>query len=156
MDEAGNNKQVDSDILRDEKKTLRALDIVPPFTKRRSESSEEKKEKPAGNAGVIPIESIPYAKQPTEVDSPKLAGKSQRQSDIPEFDLAGEIMAEHRKRTAIKRKSPGQKIVFRTAGQQAEPVSRAVDKTISVVSEREECIAEIVARDIARLCRRGV
>jgi hypothetical protein len=83
-------------------------------------------------------------------DSPRCDGVA---TGIPSFDLAEEIMAEQRKITAIRRKAPGQK----TEAQRLKPETQIVDHIIEqpkpLLSEQEKIIAEIVARDIERLCR---
>ena len=72
-------------------------------------------------------------------------------TEIPRFDLAEEIMAEQRKITAIKRKSPEKKM-----GAEARPAVRpfryALEPQRLTASGQEDIIAEIVARDIKRLC----
>jgi hypothetical protein len=73
-----------------------------------------------------------------------------RETEIPQFDLAEEIMAEQRKLTAIRRKSPGKKT-------NVEPVSYTPQQPMPVPenpfdSAQGGLISEIVARDIRRLC----
>lgn len=73
---------------------------------------------------------------------PEPAGAVQETSEIPKFDLAEQILAEQRKITAIRRKAPGKK-------------PQAPDRQPqSILSEQEQIIAEIVARDIEKLYRR--
>ena len=71
------------------------------------------------------------------------------QSEIPKFDLAEEIMAEHRKAASAKRRSPQQK-----PGMQSKPetVRYAVRHTETIPLEQKQIIREIVARDIEKLC----
>lgn len=71
------------------------------------------------------------------------------QPKVPQFDLAEEIMAEHRKIASVKRKSPNQKI---------EPLitidelkSKETTKGPVIEPIAEQVIKEIVARDIERL-----
>jgi hypothetical protein len=94
-------------------------------------------------------------------------GIQQPSTDIPKFDLAEEIMAEQRKITATRRKSPSaaaswhglparedtaKMAVPRSAsGQQIEPISDAIEQPGDVPFDQEQIIAEIVARDIKRL-----
>lgn len=63
-------------------------------------------------------------------------------SNIPKFDLADDIMAKHREITAMRRKAPGKK---------AEAPS--IEKTTKPLSLQQKIIADIVARDIEKLCR---
>ncbi|MFC1603464.1 hypothetical protein ACFL5F_00410 [Planctomycetota bacterium] len=75
----------------------------------------------------------------------------QENSGIPKFDLAEQIMAEHRKITAIRRKGPAKKANPPKKLHPAEFINRN-DKPRSIVSEPGQIIAEIVARDIEKLC----
>ena len=75
-----------------------------------------------------------------------------KSSGIPKFDLAEQIMAEQRKIAAIRRKGPGK---ITKAQQQKQPVE-SIAHTVTpppILSEQEQIIAEIVARDIEKLCR---
>jgi hypothetical protein len=70
--------------------------------------------------------------------------------EIPRFNLADDIMAEHRKITAIRRKGPDAK------GDMVPEEAPAAVRNHTVQDagvERDEIIAEIVARDIEQLCR---
>jgi hypothetical protein len=75
----------------------------------------------------------------------------QENNEIPKFDLAEQIMAEHRKNTAIKRKGPAKKAKIPQKQHPAELIAREV-KPGPIVSGRQQIIAEIVARDIENLC----
>lgn len=73
-------------------------------------------------------------------------------SDIPQFNLARDIMASHRQITASRRKSPS------SANDGTEPIAArwAMDKTTETLhSEWNPIIADIVTRDIERLCGNG-
>lgn len=87
--------------------------------------------------------------------SAKKKETKQARAEIPRFDLAEDIMAEHRKIVAIKRKGPDKKIEIQEAEPQDEPISYAVGPQRLALSEQEQIITEIVARDIERLCRGG-
>ena len=66
--------------------------------------------------------------------------------NIPNFDLAEQIMAEHRKIAAIKRQKPGKKIEAQT------PLAQKVSPSITPPRpEQNQIIVEIVARDIKKL-----
>jgi hypothetical protein len=105
------------------------------------------------------------------------AGVVQERSEIPKFDLAEQILAEQRKITAIRRKAPGKSqrlpslapAVTRVQAQdgaagkkpkapdrqpQAQSTDYAIKQPPSILSEQEQIIAEIVARDIEKLYRR--
>ena len=75
----------------------------------------------------------------------------QESNDIPKFDLAKQIMAEHRKKTAIKRKGPAKNAKPPKKQHPAELIPRNV-KPGPIVSGTQQIIAEIVARDIENLC----
>ena len=75
----------------------------------------------------------------------------QETSEIPKFNLAEQIMAEHRKNTAIRRKGPGKKAKAPKKLHPAESIARNV-KPGPIVSEPGQIIAEIVARDIEKHC----
>ncbi|MCH7555922.1 MAG: hypothetical protein IIB56_00525 [Planctomycetes bacterium] len=95
------------------------------------------------------------------------AGAVQETSEIPKFDLAEQILAEQRKITAIRRKAPGKKPQAPDRQPQAESTDYAIKQPpstrtsqrsaasqSSILSEQEQIIAEIVARDIEKLYRR--
>jgi hypothetical protein len=72
-------------------------------------------------------------------------------NDIPTFDLAEQIMAEHRKMTAVKRKGPVKMAVPPKKRHPAESIARNIVPR-EILSGPEQIIAEIVARDIENLC----
>ena len=75
----------------------------------------------------------------------------QESNDIPKFDLAEQIMAEHRKNTAIRRKGPAKKAKPPKKLHPAELIARNVMPG-PIMSVPQQIIAEIVARDIEDLC----
>jgi hypothetical protein len=172
---AGNNEQFDTDILQCKVDILRARNIIPPHDNTTQEnpvtqnSTIETTQSSHKDTNSIPIETIPAEetaplprpaesvskKEEAEIseetpDSPRCDSVATR---IPSFDLAEEIMAEQRKITAIRRKAPGQK----TEVQRLKPETRIADHIIEqpkpLLSEQEKIIAEIVAKDIEKLCR---
>jgi len=109
---------------------------------------------------IIPSASSAGKTNQTPADSAK-AEKSESgdavKSDIPQFDLANDIMAEQRKITAVRRKGPGsnkaaaakeKKPVTIEAAPPAKPAKRPERGT-----ETDKIIADIVRRDIERLCK---
>jgi len=77
--------------------------------------------------------------------------QTKNKTDVPKFDLAEEIMAEHRKIASVKRKSPNQIIEpLRTTD---ELKSKETTKGPVIEPIAEQVIKEIVARDIERLCQ---
>ncbi|MHC4394998.1 MAG: hypothetical protein ACYS1A_05025 [Planctomycetota bacterium] len=139
MNEADKNEQLDDDILQCRKDILRASDIIPSYNAQQAKSNRDNTPKTQG-------ESI----KPGDDESAKEKDTEQKRGQIPRFDLAEEIMAEQRKITAIKRKAPDKK-----TGLKAEPIRYAIEPQRLMFSEQEGIIAEIVARDIERLCRGG-
>jgi hypothetical protein len=123
VSKAENNEQIDADIQQAKKDVLRARDIIPCVPKR---------DRP---------------------DSPPLPTAEQKQIEVPSFDLAEEIMANQRKITAIKRKAPGKKTAVEKVRQQAERLGHTIEPPMPASPEEDRIIAEIVARDIDRLCR---
>jgi hypothetical protein len=89
----------------------------------------------------------PYVKKPPTIREEAM----QEPNDIPKFDLAKQIMAEHRKITAVKRKGPGKKVKSTNKQHPAELIARNVIPG-PIVSGQQQIIAEIVARDIENLC----
>ena len=108
----------------DEKnKALRLNDIIPPFSL---------DAKPGNNA--IPIEEI---------------GPKKSDEQIPEFNLAEQILAEQRKVNSTKRKRPG---VKNGGYELTKSQERAVERPMRVTLDTSGIIEDIVARDIRKLC----
>lgn len=123
---------------------LRARDIipgVPPYGN--IAGQEENLQETAQNNPYPPA----LPKTPAETDK--------KTSEIPKFNLAEEIMAEHRRITAIRRKGPGEKDEGQKQELEAEPGGDAAGQPKPALSEQKQIIAEIVARDIESLCRGG-
>ena len=71
---------------------------------------------------------------------------NQKSTDIPKLDLGKQIMAQHRKVTAVKRKAPSQPIAT-----EKEVVKPAMNHKKPEPPAASKYIAEIVSRDIKRL-----
>ena len=148
MSKAEKNKQIDADILQCKTDILRARDIMPgnapPYKKeetRQKPKSQNDSENTTRLADAVPI--------PAEKEKPaESVSTQQEKTEIPRFDLAEEIMAEQRKITAIRRRPPGKE--FKA---QAEPVDYTIERSIPWQVEQDQIIAEIVTRDIEKLCR---
>jgi len=82
-------------------------------------------------------------------------------AEIPKFNLAEDIMAEQRRITTIRRKAPVKKIEGRDQRRpgygslRRDEQVESIDYTIGqpAPSGQDQTIAEIVARDIERMCR---
>ncbi len=106
---------------------------------------------------VLRPEDIQEASEPRPLDG---------RGEIPKFDLAEQIMAEQRKITAIRRKAPGKtkrlpsqdgaagkKTKAPDLQSQAQLTGYTIKPPPPTLSEQEQIIAEIVARDIEIFCR---
>lgn len=126
-----------------------------------------------GDSTAIEIESVGAAKEPDKPvkktdgisrvidhqigpgEKKERSGGSERKISIPQFDLAEQIMAEHRKSTATTRKSPGQKSKVKEPPIRIKEFTPASNKKqINQPPEPDRVIADIVSRDIAKLSRR--
>jgi len=87
-----------------------------------------------------------------KANSNKQSNADNKSSEIPKFDLAEQIMAEQRKIAAIRRKGPGKKAETTKQQYKVESITHTV-KPPPMLSEQEQIIAEIVARDIEKLYR---
>ena len=76
----------------------------------------------------------------------------QENNEIPQFDLAEQIMAEQRKNASVRRKGPARKVQAPNQKRKVEPVGHTI-KPQPALPEQEQIIAEIVARDIEKLCK---
>ena len=73
-------------------------------------------------------------------------------NEIPQFDLAEKIMAEHRKTTSTRRTAPGRKTEVEKVQQQIKQGRYAIGQP-TLSSEQNRIIAEIVTRDIESFYR---
>ena len=126
MSKANSNKKAEDKRRRRKGDALRAEDIIP--AKAGSKKAKAAKKKTSSSKG-------------------------QKESEIPRFDLAEQIMAEQRKVTSARRKGPGKDVEARKPEQEAESVDYLVEQPTPMALERQQIIAEIVARDIEKLCR---
>jgi len=148
-----NNEQFDADILRCKVDILRARDIMPepPPPYKKEETHQKPKSQNGSENTTHSADAAPKsAKKEKPVES---ASVQQEKTEIPRFDLAEQIMAEQRKITAIRRKAPGKKFEAQPEWPQAKPVGYGIERSIPWEAEQDQIIAEIVARDIEKLCR---
>ncbi len=143
MSKAESSEQFDTDILQCKVDILRARDVIPPHDDATPKNPATQNNAINEDTSPIPIEEIPptapLPRPVVSINKKEEAETLQEKSEIPSFDLAEEIMAEQRKITAIRRKAPGKK-------------TDNIEQPTSALSEQEKIIAEIVARDIERLC----
>jgi hypothetical protein len=155
MGKAGRKKRRNGGVLR-------AEDIVPPYGEDAGRNGSPQKAKTGGN------EALPSQKKGKQVSAGKspaagrapakgrVAGtqtEARQGSGIPTFDLGQQILAEQRKVAAVKRKGPGMRGAAPPMIPPAQPVSDADGRPEAELSERDQIITEIVARDIGKLCR---
>ncbi len=138
-------------------RVLRAMDVIPPFEEDRAEDDGDRASISRQGPGprIRPWKRPePHAGSPNQADPPDSADDADE--PIPTLDLGEKILAEQRRMTARKRKGPG------TAPSEAPPITRppvvamraerAVEPLDQDVAELQQIVAEIVARDIERLC----
>lgn len=87
-------------------------------------------------------------------EQPQSVTVHKEETEIPKFDLAEEIMAEQRKITSIRRKAPGQRSETQSQPLKTELADFTTEWSTAAQSDQDRIIAEIVARDIERMCRR--
>ncbi len=96
------------------------------------------------------------------IPSRQTAGNDEDTSpaDIPQFSLADDILAEQRRRVAQRRQGPGAKAPVNVPSARRElrlvsqqDIERINTGLQSYTSRWDPLIADIVARDIERLCR---
>jgi hypothetical protein len=154
---SNHNEQIDADAVRRKNDILRAHDILPPYKKTSQEDKlEETGEDTGRSAGAAETTSDKEKTnniKPSQEKSAKAIKAQQGKNEIPRFDLAEDIMAEHRKISAIRRKAPGKRIEARKAALEAEPAGYTMGWSAPAEPYQQDIIAEIVARDIERLCR---
>jgi len=149
-----NNKQIDADILQCKSDILRAHNVMPGNAPPYKEETHQKPK--SQNDSENTTRSADAAPNSAEKEKPvEPISKQQEKMEIPKFDLAEQIMAEQRKITAIKRKAPGKKNETQPEQLQAKPVDYTIEHSIPWQAEQDQIIAEIVTRDIEKLCRGG-
>lgn len=139
---------------------LRAADVIPPFNQDVTQANE-----PA-NAPKEPTPE-PSQSQPPERERPgrrvreaaagagdtSVMAWSPTDVEIPTFDLADDMLAEHRQMASRRRRAPGQ--MQAEPGTQPVPaavMTRVIEPPSQDLREVHRAVAEIVARDIQRLC----
>ena len=76
----------------------------------------------------------------------------EERNGIPKFDLAEQIMAEQRKSASVRRKGPAKRVRSPKQPRKVDLVGHAIGSQ-PVSLGQDQVIADIVARDIERLCR---
>ncbi|MBN1362457.1 MAG: hypothetical protein JW993_17810 [Sedimentisphaerales bacterium] len=137
-------------------KVLRAMDVIPPFGPSNTQAGHGADS--ARRASLSAKRQRPARDQaPGGAASRKPEEAAIERTTVPEFDLGEKILAEQRRMTAKKRRAPGT-----PEGKQSSPVieSSVPSRTPLALPCAEDLVqlqrivAEIVARDIERLCTR--
>ena len=119
--------------------------------------SEEEKDKqidadiPESKKDVLRAHDIIPGRVKDSNDRSGAESPAQIKSEVPKFDLAENIMAEQRKATAGRRKRPGIKAESQVQKRKVLSTACDIESQRVSLSEEDRVIAEIVARDIARL-----
>jgi hypothetical protein len=138
-------------------RVLRAADVIPPFDKcvRPADNGRTEAQPPQ----VPPPQANDHEDGPEGCCVPGPNGLSARpvpaDAGIPVYDLAANILAEQRRAAGRRRRKPGRTeqqpvASFRSVGARV-PVAGLASQDLL---ELQRIVAEIVARDIDRLCRR--
>lgn len=104
--------------------------------------SKPKKENKENDKVLRMVDIVPSAD-----DSGEVSDAGSREAGVPEFDLARQIMARHRRQSATRRTAPASR---KTTSHKS--TSSAVPRPVPILSAHQQIIAEIVARDIKKLC----
>lgn len=127
-------------------RVLRATDIIPPFDNVPAPAESPQPEPDAASDNEWPADST------GDEPSPDAAA-----DDIPKYDLAENILAEQRRVAARRRRRtpslPQEELPAQPEPRSAEPI--LADLPSEDLPELQRVVAEIVARDIERLCRRS-
>jgi len=168
-----------TDDNRSDADVLRAADIIPPFAGAAGQpprlptqvgaagrKAPPRKDTAGGKAPPQPqkesfcedLAEHPVSQRPGSVESASAAagGGAHEPGAIPKFDLAEELMAGQRTASAARRKAPGRKGTATNNGERPRSIEYARKALSQELSQQQLIIADIVARDIERLCRGDV
>ena len=145
--------EMNSKMRSNMERVLRAMDVIPPFDSLDDPAVAE------GEHASVP--SAAHAEDVGYDDIPVSASAlPERVDEIPTLDLGEKILAEQRRMTSRTRRGPGAPAP--SAEGEAEqleeelvpPIAAAEDEDDSDdVAQLQQIVAEIVARDIERLCK---
>jgi len=134
MNSEKGERQINSDSQQRKVTALRAHQIIPGSRPPQQARPEQKSARTGENAGR---------------ETGRTKKPAPERTKIPKFDLAEEIMAEQRKITAAKRKGPGAK---NNVEQLTDTTDDTARRPMPKSPGQKKIIAEIVTRDIERLC----
>jgi hypothetical protein len=140
---------------------LRAADVIPPFNQSASSRDDpegEPRDRVNGESELQSARRVAGHRRSRRVASPgeskEQLAKPKAAPQVPQYDLAEHILATHRQTTARKRRAPTE---LQDTGEPVQVRTRT-DIPMAGASEQERralhaIVADIVARDIARLSR---
>ncbi len=137
-------------------KVLRAMDVIPPF-----DSHCEPHRGPVNSTDRVPLRPIAPGgrgrtdEAPLVMISDEVLPATGGREDIPTLDLGEKILAEQRRTTARTRRAPGAAAPVSNDFEDETPsvVAGPVEAASDDVAQLQQIVAEIVARDIERLCQ---
>jgi len=144
---AGENEKLDPDILKAK------IDILRARNNAKKNAPQEDKNQSQ------PLEMLDLMSDVVKAN--KANCQKQEQSNIPKFDVSKRILSQQRNTTAARRTAPGKsrpnepqpaEVISLTIKEVPAPKSQAREAIVTQPSHNW-LIAEIVARDISRLCR---
>lgn len=149
MNKTPKNEHLDIDILRCKVDISRELNTIPLQNDTPANNPETQNNTAKTNTEETPVNKPAPPKPATSREE---TVEKLKTPEIPRFDLSEEMMAEHRRITAIKRKAPGKTRVERLKPK-VQPAEYITKRPIPPLSEQDKIIAEIVAKDIEKLCQ---
>lgn len=136
MNKTDSDKSEDTGILR-------AKDIIPPYTNINKKPKQHLKKENS-------LRTEHKAKH-TELPPSKSKNTASQNAEIPKFDLAEHILSEQRKTASVRRKGPGAAYKNQNSERRIRSISYNILKQPKL-AQQEQIIAEIVSRDIQKLC----
>jgi len=142
-------------------RVLRAEDVIPPFNQDAAQASEP--ENASKGPTLEQSQSQPkrerkgrrLQKAATDAGDTSSVASPEAAPEVPTFDLAENVLAEHRQMAARRRKAPGQiQTEPEIRSEHPAVASHVVEPPSRDLRELQGVVAEIVARDIRRLCTR--
>lgn len=138
-------------------KVLRAMDVIPPF-----DCHCEPHSRDVNSTQRVPLQSVaptrrrgPRDETPLVMISDDVLPATGGREEIPTLDLGEKILAEQRRATARTRRAPGAEVPVSNDFEDETPpvVAGPVEAASDDVAQLQQTVAEIVARDIERLCQ---
>jgi hypothetical protein len=130
-------------------RVLRATDIIPPFDQIPAPTN-------AGEGHPEPRESSQAQDRTDSTMDTGAEDAGLAQGEVPKYDLAENILAEQRRVASRRRRapSPTQQELAEGSPEPRRAELSAIELPSEDLPELQRIVAEIVARDIERLCRR--